>query len=178
MDPIIAEGIASLGVSLATLSAKGTASAVAAKVKALKTEKNTDAIRAAYDELINELLEERANAIMIAQGYKAELDRVQISDEDIASLDATIGRVLDLIAPNPRDEDAPDSAEAKARRDNLQQFRQLVSADTLRTMQLLGFNYKAAIGEPLTNLCAQKIASLGKPQGDVAGRRDGKRKSR
>ena len=27
-------------------------------------------------------------------------------------------------------------------------------------MQLLGFNYKAAIGEPLTELCAKKITSL------------------
>lgn len=28
-------------------------------------------------------------------------------------------------------------------------------------MQLLGFNYKAAIGEPLTEICANAIASLG-----------------
>ena len=27
-------------------------------------------------------------------------------------------------------------------------------------MQLIGFNYKAAIGEPLTLLCAEKIKSL------------------
>ena len=168
MDPIIAEGVASLGVSLATLSANGTASAVTAKVKALKAEKNADIIRTAYDELISELLEERANAIMIAQGYKAELDRVQISDDDIASLDATIGRVLDLIAPDPGQGDSNEVAAARARRESLQQLRQLVSADTLRTMQLLGFNYKAAIGEPLTNLCAQKIASFGNSQGGDA----------
>jgi hypothetical protein len=29
-------------------------------------------------------------------------------------------------------------------------------------MQLLGFNYKAAIGEPLTELCANAILSKGK----------------
>ena len=40
-------------------------------------------------------------------------------------------------------------------------IKELISIDTLKTMQLLGFNYKAAIGEPLTELCAQKIASLG-----------------
>ncbi len=84
---------------MATLSAKGTASAISAKVKALKTERDADAVRAAYDELVNELLEERADAIMIAQAYKAELDCVYISEEDIASLDATIGRILDLVAP-------------------------------------------------------------------------------
>lgn len=33
--------------------------------------------------------------------------------------------------------------------------------DTLKTMQLLGFNYKAAIGEPLTQICAKAITSFG-----------------
>ena len=32
---------------------------------------------------------------------------------------------------------------------------------TGETMQLLGFNYKAAIGEPLTHLCANAIAGWG-----------------
>ena len=99
---------------------------------------------------------------MIAQAYKSELDRVQISDEDIESLDQTIGRVLDLIIPEPTDEGSANFIEVKKRREGLQQFRKLVSTDTLRTMQLLGFNYKAAIGEPLTRLCAEKIASLSK----------------
>lgn len=174
MDPIALEGLASLGVSLGTLSAKSTASAISAKVKALKTEKDADAVRAAYDELVSELLEERADAIMIAQAYKAELDRVYISEEDIASLDATIGRILDLIAPDPGCNDTEEAVEARAKRDSLQQFRQLVSADTLRTMQLLGFNYKAAIGEPLTNLCAQKIAAFGNVQGSSDVKHGGK----
>lgn len=38
---------------------------------------------------------------------------------------------------------------------------QLISLDTLRTLQLLGFNYKKAIGEPLTELCAEKIRGFG-----------------
>lgn len=33
--------------------------------------------------------------------------------------------------------------------------------DTLKSMQLLGFNYKAAIGEPLTQLCANAITGWG-----------------
>lgn len=53
-------------------------------------------MRAAYDELVDELLEERSEALRIAQAYKAELERVQISDDDIQSLDATIARVLEI----------------------------------------------------------------------------------
>ena len=46
--------------------------------------------------------------------------------------------------------------------EDLNNLLSLISVDTLRAMQLLGFNYKAAIGEPLTKLCADKISSLGK----------------
>ena len=42
-----------------------------------------------------------------------------------------------------------------------EQVKELISVDTLKTMQLLGFNYKAAIGDPLTSLCANAISSLG-----------------
>ena len=35
----------------------------------------------------------------------------------------------------------------------------LLNKDTLKTMQLLGFNYKEAIGRPLTNLVASMIES-------------------
>lgn len=157
MDSLITQSIAELGVSLTALAAKGTATAITAKVKALKDEKNVEAVRSAYDELVNELLEERSDAIMIAQAYKAELDRVQISDEDIASLDATVGRVLDVISKMAPGDEATRQAQMAA----MQQLRELINADTLRTMQLLGFNYKAAIGMPLTEVCANKIQQLG-----------------
>ena len=42
-----------------------------------------------------------------------------------------------------------------------EQIKELISVDTLKTMQLLGFNYKAAIGEPLTQICADAISNMG-----------------
>ena len=36
---------------------------------------------------------------------------------------------------------------------------ELLNKDTLKTMQLLGFNYREAIGEPLTEVCANTIKS-------------------
>ncbi len=41
-----------------------------------------------------------------------------------------------------------------------EQIKELISVDTLKTMQLLGFNYKAAIGEPLTQICADAISNM------------------
>lgn len=155
MDPYTTQALVDLGSSLAVLAAKGTASAVATKVKAIRGDKDAASVRAAYDEL----LEERSEALRIAQTYKAELERVQICDDDSQGLDATIARVLEIFASMQSDGEEPSSPNATAMA--LGQFSQLISADTLRTMQLLGFNYKAAIDEPLTELCANKIKQFG-----------------
>ncbi len=150
MDSTYSTAIAELGVSLATLAVKGTASAVNKRITAIKDEKNAEKIRNTYDEIINELLNERDEAVRIAQVYKDELEKIVISDEDIAHLHATVTHLLDVLktfAPN-------------APIDSFESIKNLISVDTLKTMQLLGFNYKAAIGEPLTQLCADAITSL------------------
>lgn len=44
-----------------------------------------------------------------------------------------------------------------AEKDSMNQLVALLNKDTLKTMQLLGFNYKEAIGEPLTEVCSNAI---------------------
>ena len=96
-----------------------------------------------YDEIINEILQEREDAVRIAQTYKSELDRIVISD-DITHLQNTVSNILDIFKSMSPDIEI----------DSFKAIKDLISADTLKTMQLLGFNYKAAIGEPLTKaLC-------------------------
>ena len=133
-----------------------------------------EAVRNAYDEIVNELLEERAQAILLAQTFKDELDRVEIDEDGIKSLDATIGRVFEVIKhfPGVLDGDPEKSGQQEA---SFEQIRALISADTLRTMQLLGFNYKAAIGEPLTELCANAIKKIGSGKSNRTGRQQQKK---
>ncbi len=83
IDPTIGSAIIELGTSLSTLVLKGTATAVQGKIASLKEERTVETIRSAYNEMINQLLEEREEALLIAQSYKNELERVVISDEDI-----------------------------------------------------------------------------------------------
>lgn len=94
MDPVVTQSLSELGTSLAVLAVKGTATAVESKVRGIKNEKNAETIRRTYDEIVNELLEERSEAIYLAQAFKSELDRVEIDEEGIESLDATIGKVF------------------------------------------------------------------------------------
>lgn len=151
------------GTSLAELVVKGTATAVSSKIRAIKEEKNIDKIRNTYDEIINELLNEREEAVRIAQAYKSELEKVVISDEDIQHLHNTVSRILEIIKEiqiSSVKSHGPEAINAvKAQVESYEQIKELISVDTLKTMQLIGFNYKAAIGEPLTLMLKNLILS-------------------
>lgn len=47
-------------------------------------------------------------------------------------------------------------------------FMELISVDTLKTMQLIGFNYKTAIGEPLTLMLKNFLLSKVKEPDSVS----------
>ena len=168
MDTIYTTELVALGASLAELAVKGTATAVSTKIKAIRDEKNTDKVRNTYDEIVSELLLERDEAIRIAvrlEYQKSELEKVVISDEDIQHLHNTVSNILEIIKSIqianalPKGED--EIAKVKSQVESYEQIKELISVDTLKTMQLLGFNYKAAIGEPLTEICANAISKLG-----------------
>lgn len=153
MSDIYTTELLGLGVALTELAVKGTATAISSKIKTVKEEKNVDKVRATYDEIINELLSEREEAVRIAQAYKSELEKVVISDEDIQHLHNTVTRILELVKKSQGNGDVNNQIQA------YEQIKELISVDTLKTMQLLGFNYKAAIGEPLTLMLRNFILS-------------------
>ena len=163
--------LAALGGNLAEMAVKGTVTAVSTKIRAIKDEKNAEKIRNTYEDIFNELLSEREEAIRIAQAYKSELDKVVISDEDIQHLHNTVANVLKIISDiqiasaessNPATEET-----MKEQVKVYEQFMKLISVDTLKTMQLIGFNYKAAIGEPLTLMLKNYLLSMVKESDSI-----------
>lgn len=146
----------SLTESLASLVVKGTATSVATKIKSIQSEKDAEKVRNSYGEIVSELLQERNEAVTLAQAYEAELKKVVISDEDIKHLQGTVTSVINIIKKwSPEKSDTLNDIES---------LKEIISVDTLRTLQLLGFNYKAAIGEPLTEICKNQISSWGQPK--------------
>ena len=65
MDAMYTQPLVDMGVSLAELAVKGTASAVSKKVRAAKEIKEIEKLRTTYDEIINEILLEREEAVRI-----------------------------------------------------------------------------------------------------------------
>ena len=165
MDAMYTQPLVEMGVSLTELAVKGTVSAVSKKIRAAKEIKEVEKLRSTYDEIINEILLEREEAVRIAQAYKSELDRMFISDEDIEHLHTTVARLLEIIKSfqliSAMAKGAEEVEKVQKQVESYEQIKELISVDTLKTMQLLGFNYKAAIGEPLTQICSNAISNLG-----------------
>lgn len=165
MESTYSQPLIEMGVSLTELAIKGTATAITNKIKTVKNEKNAEKLRSTYDEIVNELLSERDEAVRIAQAYKSELERIIISDEDIEHLHNTVSRILEIVKAfqlaAAMSKGSDEVAKVTAQVESYEQIKELISVDTLKTMQLLGFNYKAAIGEPLTQICANAISNFG-----------------
>ncbi|MEK4387527.1 hypothetical protein MKZ25_17425 [Solibacillus sp. FSL W7-1464] len=147
------ELITGLDSDLTRTATKNTATFIADKMRQLKGGRDKEAIIRGYEELINSLLEDKSELERIARSYKELYDGVEISAENLEYLQNTIRSAIHILSgfgvQSPQNAQATES------------IVQLISLDTLRTMQLLGFNYKKAIGEPLTELCAEKIRGFG-----------------
>lgn len=156
-----------LGLKLSELALKNTASFVLDKIKTVNVTNDFEKSKATYDEIINKLLEEREEAIRIAQAYRNELEKIEISDKDIEHLHETISRILttlktiQTIQSNQADNicSKEQSAALEKQFQFFEQIKEFVSIDTLKTMQLIGFNYKSAIGEPLTQVTKEFLLS-------------------
>ena len=100
-------------------------------------------------------------------------EKVVIDDKDIEYLHDTISKVLDIIKMFQMvgvDENNKEKIDTiNAQMETIESLKALISKDVLKTMQLLGFNFKAAIGEPLTQICASAISSLGNKQSKNTG---------
>ena len=92
------------------------------------------------------------------------LHRIVISDDDIVHLHNTVARLLEIIKAfqlaSALVKGEEEIEKVKKQVESYEQIKALISVDTLKTMQLLGFNYKAAIGEPLTQICADAISNM------------------
>lgn len=154
------EVMAGVATQLATLIGNETVTAVNSKIAAMKTEKDIGKVKRNYENILNNLLNERAEAIRIAQTYKSELEKVEISDEDIEHLHNTVERLIEIVKSFLiKQNNGENNQEIQEQINSFEQIKELISIDTLKTMQLLGFNYKKAIGSPLTMILRNFILS-------------------
>lgn len=144
--------VAELGVRLAETAVRNTAGAIATRIQAAKAKKNDKETIQELEEIVNTLVSDKNELVRIAQTYEQEFVAQQISKKDIEYItDKFIPVIKDLIKQTSKD----DTQLQKT----IDDLTPLLSVETLTVMQLLGFNYKKAIGEPLTLLLQKAITS-------------------
>ena len=139
--------------NLAEIATRNTFGAISNKIKAAKTSTNKDKTVSQLEEIINELLNDKIELERITKTLDNELVSRQISDSDIDFIVSTVIPIVEQFIHN----DAKQQSYVDA-------IKKLLSKETLLMMQLIGFNYREAIGIPLTRLCAITIGGLAETQ--------------
>ncbi|MEB0306262.1 hypothetical protein QN345_13210 [Cryobacterium sp. 10I1] len=141
-----------LGVRLAESLARNTATAIDDKVRALLTARKNDQIVAGLEEIISDLVADKSELTRIAQAYQEELIAQRLTDQDVRYITDTIMPMLRKLAQNSGEGGEGQLAQIDA-------FAPLLSVDTVKVLQILGFNFRQALGEPLTELTRKAILS-------------------
>lgn len=130
-------------VRLTEVTVRNTAEGISTRIRAKKETKNDKETINALDEIINDLIADKNELIQISNFYKNELAIQTISDEDIEYITTNIIPVISGLM----EQNASGNQESI-----LNTFCTIFSVETIKILQLIGFNYKEAIGTPLTEL--------------------------
>ena len=148
--------VTSLTISLAQALAKDTVDWVRTEIEVAKKMKDLLQAQNEYEAIIQTLVNEKLEIQRIAQQYQQLYSGITISDEDFEHLHKTLSEMLPVvIGLNP---------ETRSGIEAFQAILDLINVNLLKSMQLIGFDYKEAIGRPLTQLCAGSIENLGRPK--------------
>lgn len=149
----MAADLMSLSLALADFVAKNRIPAIFDKMKATKESGDKDKIIGNLETIINDLIHEKNQVIQIAQAYDEQLITQKMSEDDITYITTTIIPLLEELMKNSDNENAQNIGKT------LDMIKPLLSKEMFNILQLLGFNFKKAIGEPLTTLVQGMISS-------------------
>jgi predicted helicase len=157
MDP----QLQTLGLQLADTAVRHTAASVGIRISAVKAKKNNQETIAELEQIVNDLQSDRSELVRIAQAYEDELVAQRISNSDIEYISNSFVPALQQIIESAPASEGQDVATAQQ---VIAFLQPLLSVEMVTVLQLVGFNFRKAIGEPLTELIARLI--LAKAQED------------
>lgn len=144
---------ATLGTKFATLIAKNSVPVIMDRVKVAKEAKVDSETINRLEEIISELISDKNELIQMVQLYEEQLITQKISDDEIDYISNSLLPILEQFVANG------DSQQAATTEKALEAIKPIISKETFLILQMLGFNFKQAIGEPLTHLLRAFISS-------------------
>lgn len=122
------------------------------RINLARSKKNSQEIINNLEEIINELIAEKNQLISIAQGFDERMVAQKMSKDEIDYVTSSIIPMLRKLI----EESGSDHSDKV---EQLDAIETLLTQETLNVLQILGFNFKSAIGEPLTELVKEFILS-------------------
>ncbi len=136
---------------LSEAAVRNAAATVADRISAAKARKRDKETIAALEDIVNELLADKSELVRIAQAFDDELVAQRLSSDDVNFItENLLPLIRQLMEVSDQDVLEPQMLDA---------LKSILAAETLTIMQLIGFNYRQAIGKPLTELAAAAITS-------------------
>lgn len=155
-----------LGSQLAQIALKNSAASISTRIQASRKGKQQEDQIQELIEIVNDLIDERNQLISIARGYEEAVTAQRISEDDITYItDKLIPVIEELVGL--ADDGSADTKEQKEMRDAMTAMKSILSVEMLSIMQLIGFNYREAIGRPLTALVSRLILARSPMQEEV-----------
>ncbi len=147
--------LASMATHLAELAIPSMTASIYTKVETITKGRANEQTVNELKQVITDLVKDRNDLVAIAQSFEQELIGQRLQDKDIKYIiDSVIPVLRDLVDKMPTTEASKAQAE-----ETLDILTRLLSVEMLTVLQLIGFNYKRAIGEPLTLLIQRLIGS-------------------
>lgn len=157
IDPHTTQEIADLSLRLGDTVARNTVSAIGDRIKAIKAKRDQRETIQELEEIIYDLIDDKNELKSIIEAYKEKFVAQRISQENIEYITNNLIPVLKELIEASSDEN---NAAAANMDKTLDVLTSVLSVETLTVLQLVGFNFKQAIGEPLTLLLQKFITSL------------------
>lgn len=140
-----------LAVALAGSAIRNSAQTVFDRVAALRAAGKTQDTIAGLEQIINDLISDKNDLTRIAQAYQAELVAQRLTPGDVQYVTETVLPLIQQLAEGSSNGNTEQAAEM------MKTLSPLLSAETVNVLQILGFNFRRAVGEPLTTLVERLI---------------------
>lgn len=157
METEATTAIALIGPKILEILKENTIDVIALKRKKASEKNDRNMIIEDYKEIINILKSQNTDLLYMTSIYKDKYEKNYLNSSDIKNIKSSINSILQLLNKNIILIPAYNE-----QRENIKLLNDLLNEQNLTTLQSIGFNYKKAIGEPLTELFNSKIKSLGK----------------
>jgi hypothetical protein len=162
MDP----ELQALGARLAESVVRNTAAAIADRINTLRAKRRDADTIAELEQIVNDLIADKSELVRIAQAYQEELVAQQISKSDVEYITTNIVPVFEKLIESS----APQGGgTAGVPQQFMDLIRPILSVETVTVLQLLGFNFRKAVGQPLTELVSHAILAKMSPNSDSTG---------